>query len=186
MSQNESFSAGIATRYSVALFELACETGDLDRLSADVVTLRDTLAESADLRTLVQSPIYTREEATRAVSEITRRMDLSTNVQNTVALMATKRRLFTLPFVFDKIDELIDEYKGVITAEVISAQKLTEQELERVTQVLQKKTGKEIKLSIKIDPGLIGGLVTRLGSRMVDGSIRTKLSNIKSVMQEVE
>ena len=186
LPQNLSLSAGIAARYSQAVFELAREECQLDRLSGDVGRVRDAYASSEDLRTLIGSPVYTREEAERAITAIAERMGISRTLANTLALMAAKRRLFTLPLLLDRIDAMIDEENGVTEAEVMTARALTDSETRQVRDVLHGKTGKEIRLTVSVDPDLIGGMVVRLGSRLVDSSIRTKLSNLRNIMREAE
>lgn len=186
LAQNLSLSAGIASRYSQAVFELAREEGQLNALSEDVTRIREAFEGSEDFQTLVSSPVYTREDATRAMLALSERMGLGRNFANTLALMASKRRLFTLPQLLDRIDRMIDEENGVAEAEVVTARKLTAGELGRVRGVLEDKTDRDIRLAEKVDPDLIGGMVVRLGSRLVDSSIRTKLSNMRSILREVE
>ena len=186
MAENLSISAGIASRYSTALFELMLSEGKLEELAKEIAALQQVFKESEDLRVLIGSPIYTRDEARKGIVEIAARMGLSNLFTNTLALLATKRRLFALPLILDQLAEMLSDHQGIIHAEVCSAHDLTDEEIDRITGALKAKAGKDIKLDIKIDPGLIGGMVVRLGSRMIDSSIKSKLMNMKYAMQEVE
>ena len=184
MPENISITAGIASRYATAIFEISREEGDLDTLEADVKALRKALGDSEDLRTLINSPVYARDEMERAIAAVGERMKLGQTVRNAVSVMALKRRLFALPVALDRIDALISDHKGVARAEVISAERLTEQQMARLAEMLSKKAGKTVELEVSVDASLIGGLVAKLGSRMVDCSTRTILSNLKDAMQE--
>ncbi len=186
MAENLSISAGIASRYSTALFELMLEEGMIEQLEKEITELHVVISESDDLRVLIESPIYTRDEARKGMVEIATRMGLSKIFTNTLALLATKRRLFALPLILDQLDQMISNHKGIVPAEVLSAHDLSDDEINRISDALQNKAGKAIKLDIKIDPSLIGGMVVRLGSRMIDSSIKSKLMNMKYAMQEVE
>ncbi len=185
MSQNVSLSSGIASRYAQAIFDLAREDGGLAVLSGDVERIREAFRGSPDLQTLIRSPIYTRDEATRAIQGVAEHLGLSTVMTNTLALMASKRRLFTLPQFMDRLDAMIDEANGVTTAEVLSADPLEEDDLQRLGDVLRRKTGKDVRLTVRVDPGVISGLVVRLGSRLVDNSLRTKLTTMRQGLREV-
>ncbi len=186
MAENLSISAGIASRYSTALFELMLSEGMLGELEREIAALQQIFKDSEDLRVLIGSPIYTRDDARKGIVEIATRMGLSSLFTNTLALLATKRRLFALPLILDQLEQMISDHKGIIQAEVLSAHDLTGNEIDRITDALKSKAGKDIKLDIKIDPSLIGGMVVRLGSRMIDSSIKSKLMNMKYAMQEVE
>jgi len=185
VSQNASLSVGIASRYAQAVFDLAREDGDLVALSRDVQCMREVHEGSSDLQTLIQSPIYTRDQVSRAIQALASHLGLSTIFANTLALMASKRRLFVLIQFLDRLDVMIDEEKGVTSAEVISADPLDEDDLQRLEEVLKRKTGKDVRLAVTVDPDLISGLVVRLGSRLVDNSLRTKLSTMRQSLREV-
>ena len=186
MAENLSISAGIASRYSTALFELMLSENMLEELENEIAALQQVFNDSEDLRVLIGSPIYTRDDARKGIVEIATRMGLSSLFTKTLALLATKRRLFALPLILDQLEQKISDHKGIIQAEIHSAHDLTDDEIDRITDALKSNAGKDIKLDIKIDPGLIGGMVVRLGSRMIDSSIKSKLMNMKYAMQEVE
>ena len=184
MVETVSMSAGIASRYAQAVFELADESDSLDVLERDVADLRDAISGSADLRTLINSPVYGREDMTRAIVEIAEKMGLSASVKNALALMAMKRRLPALPAVLARTEVLVDERKGVVKAEVVSARELSAEEVEQLSELLGRKAGREVKIDRSVDPSLLGGLVAKMGSKMVDSSVKSRLSHLKSAMHE--
>ena len=185
MQENLSVSAAIAARYAAALFELATETEALDDLERDVVVLRDAIHESKDLRTLIRSPLYSREQMAAAISGTAELLELSGFMRNTLSLMATNRRLFAAPAMLDRIKALVDEKNGVVIAKIVSAHELSESEVDELAEALRRKVGKTVRFELSVDKNLIGGLVVKLGSKMVDSSVRTHLSHLKTTMQEV-
>ncbi len=185
MSEPVSISSGIAARYGTAVFELARDTDALAALESDVDALRPALAESADLRDLIVSPIYSRAEQADAMAAVAERMGLSTLVINTLRLMASKRRLFVLPQMLDMLDARIAEEKGEVTADVTAAKELSPAQADRLASALKKSFGKDVKLNMAVDAALIGGLVVRVGSKMIDTSIRAKLAGLQNAMKEV-
>ncbi len=185
MSEPASISTGIAARYATAVFELAKEGGALATLEADTDTLDAALNESGDFRDLIQSPVYSREAQGAAVATIAERAGLSGIVTNTLGLMAAKRRLFVLPQLVAALKKLIAEEKGEVEAEVTSAQPLTDDQRARLADTIKARVGKDIKLNTSVDETLIGGLVVKVGSRMIDTSIRSKLAALQNTMKEV-
>ncbi|RMF35582.1 MAG: F0F1 ATP synthase subunit delta [Alphaproteobacteria bacterium] len=185
MSATSTLVSGIAGRYATAVFELATEEGNLDAVERDLLALEEALAGSEDLREMIRSPIYTREDQARAVAALAKAMELGPTVSNTLALMATKRRLFALPQVIAAVKALAAEMRGEVTAEVTAALPLSPEQTESLTETLRRAVGKNVQLNIRVDPALIGGLVVRIGSRMIDTSIRSKLAKLQNVMKEV-
>jgi len=185
VSEPASISAGIAERYANALFELAQDDQGLDALEADVDTLDAALRESDDLRTLVHSPLYTRRQQETGIGAVARAMGLSAITANTLALMARKRRLFVLPYLLRTLREMIAEAKGVVTAEVTSAAALSDEQARRLAETLRDKVGKDVRLKASVDERLIGGLVVKVGSRMIDTSIAARLAALQNAMKEV-
>jgi len=185
VSEPASISSGIAKRYATAMFELAKESDSLVTLEADIDTLDTALADSADLRALLASPVYTRDEVTRAIAALADRMGLSQTVTGALGLMASKRRLFTLPQVLVALRALIAHEKGEVTAEVTSAQALSDAQAEQVATTLAERVGRKINLKKTVDESLIGGLVIKVGSQMIDSSIRAQLAALKKSMKEV-
>ena len=185
MSEPASISAGIAARYATAIFELAREDKALDRLEADVATLTGALEVSADLRVMISSPILKREEQGRAIAALAEAMKLGPTVANALALMAQRRRLFVLPQMLRALIARIAEEKGEITADVTTAAPLSKEQAARLSEVLKARTGKAIRLNAAVDPSLIGGLVVKVGSKMIDTSIRSRLGALQNAMKEV-
>lgn len=186
MSEPASISAGIAGRYATAVFELAKEAKGLAALEADVAALAQALKDSADLRQVIASPVVSREDQGRAMAALAAKMGLSPTVANTLALMAANRRLFVLPQLLSALAGMIAEEKGEVTAEVTAAAELTNAQAEKLAATLKKTVGKTVKLNTTVDESLIGGLVVKVGSKMIDTSIRSKLASLQNVMKEVE
>ncbi len=184
MAEASGISAGIAERYAAAAFDLAREDGALDRLEGDVDALDRALAQSPDLRALIASPIYSREEQGRAIGAVVLRMGLSPTMSNLLQLMAQKRRLFALPQLVRALRGLLARARGEVAAEVVSARPLSPDQQARLERTLSEVEGRRVKVSTRVDEGLIGGLVVRLGSRMIDTSVRSKLGRLQTVMRE--
>lgn len=185
MSEPASISAGIAGRYATAVFELAKEAKGLSGLEADVAALGQALKDSADLRGVIASPVFSREDQARAMAALAARMGLTPTVTNTLALMAANRRLFVLPQLLVALGDMIAEEKGEVTAEVTAAAELTKAQAEKLAASLKKTVGKTVKLNTTVDESLIGGLIVKVGSKMIDTSIRSKLASLQNVMKEV-
>lgn len=185
MSEPASISTGIAARYATAIFELAKEGKSLDALEGDIGTLETALNESADFRALIASPIYSRSEQANAVAAVAAKAGLGQVVSNTLALMASKRRLFVLPQLLRELRARIAEEKGEVTAEVTAARALTKAQEDKLAKTLKERVGKDVKISMSVDESLIGGLVVKVGSKMIDTSIRSKLAALQNTMKEV-
>jgi F-type H+-transporting ATPase subunit delta len=185
VSEPASISTGIAARYATAIFELAKEDNALKALESDVDALDDALKVSHDFRDLITSPIYSREQQATAVTAIAKKAGLSQIVTNTLALMAGNRRLFVLPQLVRELRARIAAEKGEVTAEVTAAKALTKAQEEKLAKTLKASVGKDVKISMAVDETLIGGLVVKVGSRMIDTSIRSKLAALQNSMKEV-
>ncbi|WP_420862781.1 F0F1 ATP synthase subunit delta [Algirhabdus cladophorae] len=185
VSEPASISSGIAQRYATAVFELAKEGKKLKALQADVDALDAALSESADFRNLITSPIYTRDAQGAAVAAIGKKMKLSPTVGNTLNLMASKRRLFVLPQMIAQLRDLLAEDKGEVTAEVTAAKALTKAQTDKLAKELKSTVGKTVNIKTTVDESLIGGLIVKVGSKMIDTSIRSKLAALQNTMKEV-
>lgn len=185
MSETASISAGIAARYATAIFELAKEEKALSALETDVDALDAAIADSADFQNLINSPVYARDEQQGAVTAIASKMGLGANLTNLLGLMATNRRLFTLPQLIRALRDLIAEEKGEVTAEVTSAKALTKAQSDKLAKSLKAQVGKDVKINAAVDESLIGGLIVKVGSKMIDTSIASKLANLQNAMKEV-
>lgn len=185
MSESASISLGIAARYASAVFDLAREEKALAALEADVAQLSQVLGESADLRAMIASPVTSRDDQARAIGAIAGRLGLHVLTANTLALMAEKRRLFVLPQLVAKLLDLIAAEKGEMTAEVTAARALTAAQSKKLAETLKARVGKTVKLKTTVDETLIGGLVVKLGSTMIDTSVKAKLAALQNAMKEV-
>ncbi len=185
MSEPASISSGIASRYATALFELAKEDNALKALEADAEALGAALAVSPEMAAMIASPVVSREEQGAAIAAIAKKMKLSALTANTLALMAGKRRLFVLPqFVADVLARIAAD-RGEVTAEVTAAAALTEAQTTSLAATLKARVGKDVKLKVAVDESLIGGLVVKLGSTMIDTSVKAKLAALQNAMKEV-
>ena len=185
VSESASISTGIAARYATAVFDLAREGKGLKALEADTDALEAALAVSADLRGVIHSPLLSRAEQGAALGAIAGKLGLSSVMSNTLALMAQKRRLFVLPQLITQLRALIAIEKGEVTAEVTSATALTPAQAKELAAAIKARVGKDVILKTAVDESLIGGLVVKVGSTMIDTSIRAKLASLQNAMKEV-
>lgn len=185
MSEPASISTGIAARYATAMFELASEAKALPALEKDVDALDGALSDSADLRDLIHSPIYSRDESAAAIGGVADAMKFDAITGNTLRLMANKRRLFVLPALIAELRARIADHKGEVTAEVVSAKVLTKTQTDALTKSLKAQDGKTVILKATVDESIIGGLVVKIGSKMIDTSVRSKLNALQNTMKEV-
>jgi F-type H+-transporting ATPase subunit delta len=177
--------AGMAGRYASALFELALEEKALDAVKTDLDTFDALVADSADLDRLVRSPVFGADEKLKALSAILDKAGIKGLAANFLRVLTTNRRLFAARDVIRGYRALVARHRGEVSAQVTVAEKLSDKNLEALKDALKSKTaGKNIDLDVKIDPAIIGGLIVKVGSQMVDSSLRTKLNSIKLAMKE--
>ena len=176
----------MAGRYAQALFELATETGTVERVAADLATFESLVDSSEDLRRFVKSPVFSAEEQVKALDALLARAEITGNAANFLKLVAAKRRLFAIGDMIRDFHRLNDAAKGIVRATVTVAEPLKDAHVEALkTALAEVSGGKEIDVAVKVDPSIIGGLIVQLGSRMVDGSLKTKLNSIRTRMKEV-
>ena len=183
MAENPSVS-GVSGRYATALFELARDEKSIDTVKADLDRFDAMLADSADLKRLVRSPVFSSEDQLKALAPILERSGIGGLAAQFVKLSAANRRLFAIRDMVRAYRELVAREKGEATANVTVAEQLKPEHLAALRAALKAVSGKEVDLDVKIDPAIIGGLVVKLGSRMVDASLRTKLNAMKHAMKE--
>jgi F-type H+-transporting ATPase subunit delta len=176
--------ASVANRYASALFELALEEGALEETERAVNTMRALLDESEDLRRLVRSPVFSADEQIAALGAVMERADVTGLAANFMKLVARNRRLFAAPDMLKAFGERLAEHRGETVARVTSAEPLSDDQLDALRQALAEKAGGTVKLETRVDPTLIGGLVVRLGSQMIDTSVRTRLQSLRNAMKE--
>ncbi|MEL7298754.1 MAG: F0F1 ATP synthase subunit delta [Pseudomonadota bacterium] len=185
MSEPTSISNGIAARYATAVFELAKDGKALPALETDITSLNEALHGSDDLRGFFNSPVYSRDEMEKAVVAFVEKAGFSDIIKNTLALMAQNRRLFVVPAFVERVKALLAEEKGEVTAEVITSKALTKTQADKLAKVLKAQVGKDVNMEASVDESLIGGMIVKVGSRMVDTSIRSKLAALQNTMKEV-
>ena len=185
MSETVSISSGIAARYATAMFELAKEADAVPLLERDADALDAALKESPELGTLIASPLLSRDDLSRAFGAVVARMGLSPLVANTLALMGSKRRLFVVPQLITQLRSLIATEKGEVVAEVTAAAPLSDAQTAALSATLRARAGRDVILKTTVDETLIGGLVVKLGSTMIDTSVKAKLAALQNIMKEV-
>jgi F-type H+-transporting ATPase subunit delta len=177
--------SGMAGRYAGALFELALEEKAVDSVKKDLEAFDALIGDSADLNRLVRSPVFGVDEQLKAVSAILEKAGIKGLAADFIRVVITNRRLFALRNIISGYRALVAKHKGEISAQVTVAEKLSDANLEALKSALTSVTGgKAMDLDVKIDPTIIGGLIVKVGSRMVDSSLRTKLNSIKFAMKE--
>lgn len=176
--------SGMAGRYATALFELALEDKALDQVRKDLDTFSEMMAQSADLTRLVRSPVFSGEEQSKALAAVLDKAKIAGLAAKFLKVVAANRRLYAVPQMIRAFRSLVAQHKGEVTAEITVAEKPSDAHLKTLKDTLNSLTGKDVDLDVKIDPAIIGGLVVKLGSRMVDSSLRTKLNSIKYAMKE--
>lgn len=178
--------SGLAERYAAALFDLADERKELDAVAGDLQSLRAMLRDSAEFRRLIRSPVLSRGEQGKAIAALGEKAGLSVLTRNFLGLLAQNRRLFALPEMIDGYLRQLAERRGEVTAQVLSAQDLTPAQREAVNEQLRKVVGRKVAIDIQVDPSLLGGLVVKVGSRMIDASLKSKLHRLQLAMKGVQ
>jgi F-type H+-transporting ATPase subunit delta len=173
----------IAERYALAVFELALGEKSVAAVERDFNALKEMMAESADFARFIRAPVFDRDEQSKGMAAILDKMEAAPLTRRFVAVLAAKRRLFLLTDIVRIFAGLVAKQHGEIDAEVASARPLGSSETEELKRVLKSKFGRELRLAARVDPTLLGGLVVKIGSRMVDSSLRTKLNALRSAMR---
>jgi F-type H+-transporting ATPase subunit delta len=178
-----SHETGLAGRYALAVFELAQEEKSVDAVAKDFVLLKQMMAGSPDLTRLVRAAVFSRDEQAAGMNAVLHRMEASALTRRFILLLASKRRLFALADIIRAYDGLVARLRGEMSAEVTSARPLSDEETAALKAVLKEKLSREIRLEAKTDPSLLGGLIVKVGSRMIDSSLRTKLEGMRMAMR---
>ena len=183
MDISSGIQASLAGRYALALFELARDEKQLESVGTSLAALRQALAESEDFRALTTSPLIGRDEAIKAVGAAAGAMDLDPLTTNFLGVLAQNRRLSQLGGVIRAFNLLAARHRGEISAEVTSAHPLADDQIEAIRANLRTRMGRDIAVEMSVDPAILGGLVVKIGSQMIDGSIRTKLNSLAQAMK---
>ncbi len=184
MSDHPSITGGLAGRYASALFDLAQEAKAVETIEADLKGLNGLIDASADLRLLIKSAVFSREDQGAALGALLKKGGAHDLTRNFVGLVTRNRRLFVLPDMIKAFVALAARGRGEITAAVTSARPLNDSQVTELKAALKKSLGRDVALDMSVDADLLGGLVVQVGSRMIDSSIRTKLNNLKIAMKE--
>lgn len=176
--------SGAAQRYAEALFDLALDQGALETVEADVDALARAVSASVDFRAFLTSPVYDAEDKARAVSAIAEKAGLSALTRNFLGVVAANRRLFALEGMLAAFRKRLADHRGEVSAEATAAAPLNDDQMKRLRGEIEGVIGKAVNLTVKVDKDLLGGLVVKVGSKMIDSSLKTKLNRLKSVMKE--
>lgn len=175
--------SGLAERYAEALFELADERRMLDPVAADLRALKAMIGDSADLSRLVRSPILSRAEQGRALAALAEHAGFTPVMRDFLGVVARNRRLFAIPAMIDAYLEKLAARRGEVTAEVTAAQPLSAAQRQRLGEELRRALGRRVAIEVRVDRGLLGGIVVKVGSRMIDGSLKSKLARLQLAMK---
>jgi len=177
--------SGVAGRYATALFELGLEQNSLEKIETDLTQFGEALDASEDLNRLVRSPMFSGEEQGRALEAVLDELKIDGLTKNFLMLVSKNRRLFAVPGMTEAFRALLADHRGEISATVVSAAALNDTQVTALKQALKAGVGKDVMLDQRVDPSLLGGLTVKVGSRMIDTSLRTKLTRLKHAMKEV-
>jgi F-type H+-transporting ATPase subunit delta len=184
LASQDTIVSGVAGRYATALFDLARESNTIDALKTDLDRFDALIAGSDDLLRLVRSPVFSADEQLQALTAVLERAAIAGLAERFLKLVAANRRLFAVRDMVKAFGALVADHKGEATAEVTVAEQLKDEHVAALRAALKAVTGKDVDLAVKVDPAILGGLVVKVGSRMVDTSLRTKLNAIKHAMKE--
>ena len=183
METSGGIQASLGGRYATALFELARDAHAIETVEASLATVRATLGGSDDFRALVNSPLISRMDSARAIAAVADTMGLDLTTKNFLGVLAQNRRLRDLPKIIAAFRTLAARHRGETTAEVVSAHALNDEQVIELKHRLRQRVGREVSVDLSVDPALLGGLVVRIGSQMIDSSIRTRLNSLAHVMK---
>ena len=184
-SNSDSGTGGLAGRYALALLELADDHKELDSVAEDLRGLGALIEESEDLRRLIRSPLFNRDQQSKAVAVVLEKAGVGSLTRRFVMVVARNRRLFALPQIIKAYLSELARRRGEVTAEVTAARALDEAQQNALTEALKQAIGGKVQVDLKVDDSLIGGLVVRVGSRMIDSSLRSKLQRLQLAMKGV-
>ena len=185
MATDDTITGGVAGRYASALFDLAEEANQVRQVEKDLIALQGLLDGSADLKRMVLSPVFSSDEQSRSIAAVAEKAGLAPLVVNFLKVLARNRRLFAVSEMIRTFLALAARQRGEVNAEVASAHPLSDEQLVALKDTLRASAGKDVQLITKVEPTLLGGLIVKMGSRMIDSSLRTKLTSLKTVMKEV-
>jgi F-type H+-transporting ATPase subunit delta len=186
LSSDKSGTSGLAGRYASALFDLAVADKQLDAVTGNLEQLSSMIGESEDLRVLLGSPLISRDDQTKAMLNVAVKAGFEPLVHNFIGVVADNRRLYVLLAMINAFQEILKAYRGEVIAKVFSASELSDKQVKALGDQLKKAIGTRVSIDTSVDPELLGGLVVKVGSRMIDSSLRTKLQQLRLAMIGVE
>lgn len=185
MAQSGSLISGVAERYAGSLFELARESNSIAAVEKDLGRVEELIAGSEDLKRLIASPVFSAEEQFRAIAAVADRAGIKGLVGNFLRVVAKNRRLFAMPGMIRAFRQIAAANRGETTAEVTTAHALSAEQKKELAATLKQVAGKDVAISVTVDPSILGGLIVKMGSRQIDTSLRTKLNSLKLALKEV-
>lgn len=185
MATGTSGLGGLAGRYAAALYDIAETAGTLDAVADDLRTIQRMVDESADLRRLIVSPVIDRNDQAKAMRALLEKAGAGDLTQRFVGVVTENRRLFVLPAMTEAYLRRLADRRGEVVAHVTSAKQLSQTQVDKVTETLRRGLGSKVVVDLKVDASLIGGLVVRVGSKLVDDSLKTKLVRLQLAMKGV-
>ena len=183
METSGGIGASLSGRYATALFELARDGNAIEAVETSLGRLRTALDESAELRTLTTSPVLSRQDARAGVAAVAGPLGLDATTANFLGVLAQNRRLSALPAIIRDFRLLAARHRGETTAEVVSAHPLDAEQVVQLKSQLRQRVGRDVNVELSVDPAILGGLVVRIGSQMIDSSIRTRLNSLAHAMK---
>lgn len=185
MAGEDTSTNSLAARYATALFELADAASKLDEVADDLRGLKVALDDSEDLRRLIRSPIYGRDAQAAAMTAVLEKAGVQDLTRRFVLVVAQNRRLFAIPGMINAYLAELARRRGQVTADVAAARELTDDQRKALGEALNKAVGGTVQMNLTVDPSLLGGLVVKVGSRMIDSSVKSKLQRLKFAMKGV-
>ena len=185
MAKSSSSISGVAERYAGSLFELAADANAIGQVETDLASFEALLNSSEDLVRLIRSPVFSAEEQSKAIGAVLEKAGITGLAGNFLRVVANNRRLFAVPAMIKAFRKIAAEARGEIAAEVTSAHALSAAQEAELKATLKSVAGKDVAISVTIDPSLLGGLVVKVGSRQIDTSLKTKLASLKLALKEV-
>jgi len=184
LSTTKSFSTETSERYALALYEIACESSEIDNVEKNLKELAALYKSSDDLKKFIKNPTKSLEDQIKVVNQISEIMQFTKILKSFLSILATKRRIFFLNNIINSFLKLISKKKGIISASLISSKELSDNEIKKISEDLSKSISSKINFNYKTDQELIGGLKIQIGSIMIDSSIKNKLKKYEQLMLE--
>jgi F-type H+-transporting ATPase subunit delta len=175
--------ASLSGRYAVALFDLARDAQSLDTVADSLRALKAALAESPDFKALINSPVLSRDASGKTIAAVASAIGTDALTTKFLGVLAQNRRLSQLPAIIRAYETLLSNHKGEARAEVTSAHPLDSDQVAALARNLRARVGREVAIDAKVDPAILGGLVVKIGSQMIDSSIKTRLNSLAHAMK---